>query len=143
MEYDDRVQELYNGKITGTRIIPMKASRLHYFGGSTGHWGGMCSTFDEIDLKTRLVEKQRMAHHPERYLSFYPKAHEIPTWVRLKWEAEYWLKQNAAYKLLPVEENKLWSKALAFQSAHPLLALALPRSAEREEYTFIYLRECG
>ncbi|HNJ96321.1 MAG TPA: lycopene cyclase family protein, partial [Ferruginibacter sp.] len=39
MEYDDRVQELYNGKITGHPYYPMKASRLHYFGGSTGHWG--------------------------------------------------------------------------------------------------------
>ena len=52
-EYDDKVQELYNGKIIGLPYFPMKASRLHYFGGSTGHWGGMCSTFDEIDFVER------------------------------------------------------------------------------------------
>ena len=38
-DYDDKVQELYNGKLTGQPYFPMKASRLHYFGGSTGHWG--------------------------------------------------------------------------------------------------------
>ncbi|HNH22209.1 MAG TPA: FAD-dependent oxidoreductase, partial [Ferruginibacter sp.] len=115
MEYDDRVQELYNGKITGHPYYPMKASRLHYFGGSTGHWGGMCSTFDEIDFEKRdWVENSGWPITLKDISPFYPKAHEILDLGPFEWEAEYWLKQNAAYKLLPVEENKLWSKLWHF-----------------------------
>ena len=78
MEYDDRVQELYNGKITGHPYYPMKASRLHYFGGSTGHWGGMCSTFDEIDFEKRdWVENSGWPITLKDISPFYPKAHEI------------------------------------------------------------------
>lgn len=39
-EYDDEVQELYAGNSTGQRYYPLRSSRLHYFGGTTGHWGG-------------------------------------------------------------------------------------------------------
>lgn len=35
--YDDQVQELYDGKTTGQHYYPLKACRLHYFGGTTGH----------------------------------------------------------------------------------------------------------
>ncbi len=32
-EYDDKVQDLYEGKTTGQRYFPLRASRLHYFAG--------------------------------------------------------------------------------------------------------------
>ena len=48
--YDDKVQELYAGKTTGQRYYPLKSSRLHLFGGTTGHWAGFCAPFDEIDF---------------------------------------------------------------------------------------------
>ena len=38
-DYDPKVQELYDGKLTGQRYYPMISSRLHYFGGTSGHWG--------------------------------------------------------------------------------------------------------
>ena len=52
-EYDDNVQDLYKGKITGQKYYPLKSARLHYFGGTSQHWGGMCSPLDEIDFKER------------------------------------------------------------------------------------------
>src|ERR1017187_2119639 len=52
-EYDEKVQELFDGKTTGQRYYPLKSSRLHYFGGTTGHWAGFCSTFDHIDFNKR------------------------------------------------------------------------------------------
>ena len=48
-EYDDKVQDLYAGHTTGQKYYPLKASRLHLFGGTTGHWAGMCSPFDPVD----------------------------------------------------------------------------------------------
>src|SRR5690606_18380402 len=56
-EYDEQVQKLYDGQITGQNYFPMMSSRLHYFGGSTGHWGGLCSLLDEFDfIKKDWVE---------------------------------------------------------------------------------------
>src|SRR3954471_12562360 len=52
-EYDDKVQDLYAGKTTGQRYYPLKSARLHYFGGTTNHWAGWCSTFDPIDFEKR------------------------------------------------------------------------------------------
>src|SRR5678816_3657587 len=52
-EYDPQVQELYAGKTTGQPYYPLKSARLHYFGGTTGHWAGYCSPFDEIDFIKR------------------------------------------------------------------------------------------
>ena len=67
-EYDDRVQELYAGKTTGQKYYPLKSARLHYFGGTTGHWAGYCSTFDDIDFEKRdWVPKSGLADNKGRY----------------------------------------------------------------------------
>ncbi len=44
-EYDDRIQELYNGKTTGQPYYPMKSSELHYFGRHNGSLGRHVCTF--------------------------------------------------------------------------------------------------
>src|SRR5580704_19040813 len=52
-EYDPEVQDLYRGKTTGQPYFPLMSSRLHYFGGTTGHWAGFCSPMDPIDFAKR------------------------------------------------------------------------------------------
>ena len=52
-EYDPKIQDLYAGKTTGQPYYPLMSARLHYFGGTTGHWAGFCSTFDPIDFQKR------------------------------------------------------------------------------------------
>ena len=52
-EYEDRMQALFRGKTTGQRYYPLESARVHYFGGTTGHWAGFCSPLDEIDFKKR------------------------------------------------------------------------------------------
>lgn len=114
-EYDDRVQELYNGKLTGHPYYPMKASRLHYFGGSTGHWGGMCSTFDDIDfVKRDWVENSGWPIKREEIATFYPKAHDILDLGPFEWGTKYWTEQNNKYKLLPLDNDVIWSKMWHF-----------------------------
>jgi choline dehydrogenase-like flavoprotein len=44
--------DLYAGKVSG-RQYPLRASRLRYFGGTTGHWGGWCRPLDEIDFASK------------------------------------------------------------------------------------------
>ena len=115
MEYDDRIQELYNGKITGHPYYPMKASRLHYFGGSTGHWGGMCSTFDDIDFEKRdWVENSGWPIKREDIAKYYPKATSILDLGPCEWNLDYWLKQDPDFKPLPLDEKVIWSKMWQF-----------------------------
>jgi len=114
-EYDDKVQELLNGKITGHPYYPMKASRLHYFGGATGHWGGMCSTFDDIDFKKRdWVENSGWPIKREDIAAFYPKAHEILDLGPYEWDVKYWKKEDPSFVSLPLDENVIWDKMWHF-----------------------------
>ncbi|MGG9964680.1 GMC oxidoreductase [Ferruginibacter sp. SUN106] len=114
-DYDDKVQELYNGKLTGQPYFPMKASRLHYFGGSTGHWGGMCSTFDELDFEKReWVENSGWPIKLKDIEPFYPRAHPILDLGPYEWDVKYWLKKNPSLKELPLDQNVIWSKMWQF-----------------------------
>jgi len=49
-EFEQEMQDLYRGQSTGQKYYPLHGTRLHYFGGTTGHWAGFCSPFDHIGL---------------------------------------------------------------------------------------------
>ncbi|MBS1509718.1 MAG: GMC family oxidoreductase [Bacteroidetes bacterium] len=110
-EYDDQVQELYNGKLTGQPYFPMKASRLHYFGGSTGHWGGMCSTFDAIDFEKRdWVHNSGWPITLKDIEPFHARVNPILDLGPNEWDVKYWLKKRPTLKALPLDEKVIWSK---------------------------------
>src|ERR1041385_6913598 len=52
-ELDNQMQELYRGKSVGQRYYALQSARLHYFGGTSGHWTGFCTPMDPIDFKKR------------------------------------------------------------------------------------------
>jgi choline dehydrogenase-like flavoprotein len=52
-EYEPAMQDMYHGKNVGLPYYSLESARLHYFGGTTGHWAGYCSEYDEIDFKKR------------------------------------------------------------------------------------------
>ncbi len=115
LEYDDQVQELYNGKITGQNYYPMKSSRLHYFGGTTGHWGGICSTFDDIDFEQRdWVENSGWPVKREDLAAYFARVHPILDLGPCEWDVKYWLQQNPSFKELPLNKNAIWSKMWQF-----------------------------
>ena len=48
------MQQLYRGESIGAPYqVPLEAARLHYFGGTTGHWAGWCAPLDPIDFEKR------------------------------------------------------------------------------------------
>ncbi len=60
LENDAAVWDLYTGKweVAGLgqrrdHNQTIKLTRLHYFGGTTNHWGGFCSPYDAIDFEVR------------------------------------------------------------------------------------------
>lgn len=48
---EERDRDLYQGESTGLPY-PLAASRLRYFGGTSGHWGGWCKPLDRIDFES-------------------------------------------------------------------------------------------
>ena len=59
----------YEGEIIG-RPYPLKSSRLRFFGGTSGHWGGWVKPLDEEDFNTWPVS------YTEVY-KYLPAAHKI------------------------------------------------------------------
>ena len=114
-EYDERVQDLYAGKNTGQRYYPLKSCRLHYFGGTTGHWGGMCSPLDEIDfMKRDWVEHSGWPIHRKDLDPFYGRAQHILELGPYEYDLNYWRKQNETLIPLPFDENIVWNKIWQF-----------------------------
>jgi choline dehydrogenase-like flavoprotein len=115
MEYDDRVQELYRGKTIGHPYYPNRSSRLHYFGGSTMHWGGMCSVFDDIDFEKRdWVENSGWPITRKDIADYYAQAHDILDLGPFEWDVKYWQQQNSNFVPLPLDDNAIWSKMWHF-----------------------------
>lgn len=52
-DHADTIQDLYEGKVTGTDYYALRESRLRFFGGTTAIWGGRCARLDGIDFTTR------------------------------------------------------------------------------------------
>jgi choline dehydrogenase-like flavoprotein len=114
-EYDEQVQELYAGKTTGQHYFPLKSIRLHYFGGTTGHWAGYCSTFDAIDFKKR----EWMPHSGwpiqlKDIEPFYSRAQKNVELEPYEYDLSFWEKKDPLLKPLPLDENKVRSKMWQF-----------------------------
>jgi choline dehydrogenase-like flavoprotein len=111
--YEDEIQELYKGKNTGQPYYPLKSSRLHYFGGTTGHWGGMCATMDEIDFTVRdWVPNSGWPIKWADLQPFYNRAQPILELGPYEYGLAYWKKQDENLVSLPLDEtvvyNKMW-----------------------------------
>jgi choline dehydrogenase-like flavoprotein len=115
-EYDDKVQELYNGKITGHPYYPNKASRLHYFGGSTMHFGGISSTFDDIDFEKRdWVANSGWPISLKDIAPYYPEAGTNLDLIDPNdWSTDSWLKRKEEFVALPLDKKVIWSKMWQF-----------------------------
>jgi choline dehydrogenase-like flavoprotein len=75
---DPETQALARGEVVGLPTFPLEISRLRFFGGTTGHWGGFCRAFDPIDFEARPwvphsgwpIPHAEVAQH-------YDRAHEL------------------------------------------------------------------
>jgi choline dehydrogenase-like flavoprotein len=114
-EYEDQMQELYSGKNTGQRYFPLKAIRLHYFGGTTGHWAGFCSPFDPIDFEKRdWIEHSGWPITKTDLDPFYARAHKNLELGPYNYDAAYWQKEDPTLEALPLNEEVLWNKIWQF-----------------------------
>jgi len=114
-EYDEQVQELYAGKTTGQKYFPLKSIRLHYFGGTTGHWAGWCAEFDEIDFKKRdWIPLSGWPITLKDVSLFYPRAQKYVELGNDDYSVAHWQQKDPTLVPLPLDENKVWSKMWQF-----------------------------
>ncbi|WP_336513819.1 GMC family oxidoreductase [Pollutibacter soli] len=114
-KYEDEMQELYAGKSTGQHYYPMKSIRLHYFGGTTGHWAGWCAVFDEIDFKKRdWIPQSGWPITLADINPFYPRAQRYVEVDKDDFTLDHWLKKDKSFKPFPLDETKVWSKMWQF-----------------------------
>ncbi len=114
-EYDEKVQELYAGKTTGQHYYPLKSARLHYFGGTTGHWAGFCSTFDPVDFTKRdWVPHSGWPIKREDLDPFYARAHKNIDLGPYEYDWKYWQKQDSELQPLLKDDSVVWNKIWQF-----------------------------
>lgn len=112
-DYEPRMQDLYRGKTTGQRYYPLESARLHYFGGTTGHWAGFCSPLDAIDFEKRdWVPHSGWPINREELTPYYERARKNVDLDSEQWDASYYEKQDPALIPLPFDNeavfNKMW-----------------------------------
>jgi choline dehydrogenase-like flavoprotein len=114
-DVDMEMQELYRGKSIGQRYYPLQSARLHYFGGTSGHWGGFCSTLDPIDFKKRSwVPHSEWPIHLSDVNSYYSKASKLVELPTADFDVEFWKRNDSELRPLRFSEKIIWHKMLQF-----------------------------
>ncbi len=117
-KYENELQNLYRGTSTGQKYYPLFGTRLHYFGGTTGHWGGMCAPFDDIDfMKRDWVPESGWPITKQDLDPFYAKAHEVLQLGPYEYDLNYWQKELPNLNPFPIDENVIWNKMWQFNAA--------------------------
>jgi choline dehydrogenase-like flavoprotein len=114
-EYDEKIQELYDGETTGQRYFPLKSTRYHAFGGTTRLWGGYCSPLDEIDFKKReWVEYSGWPITKRDLMPYYGKAIEYLDLHSPDFSVTKWISEIEESQELLEYNNMVWSKMWQF-----------------------------
>lgn len=116
-DYDDRVQDYLGGPTSGQPYYPLKSTRLSYFGGTTGHWGGFCSLFDPIDFAPRpWVPGSGWPFGLEELLPFYRRAHPWLDLGPFDYSVGYGERLDAGFTPLALPEGRVWNKVWRFST---------------------------
>ena len=114
-QYEDSMQELYAGHTSGQRYFPLKSIRLHYFGGTTGHWAGFCAPFDEVDFQERdWVPHSGWPIGKPDLDPYYARAQQLLELGPWNYDEEYWMRQDPSMVSLPFDPARIWNKFWQF-----------------------------
>lgn len=110
-DYDDKIQDMLAGVGTGQRYYPLRSTRLAQFGGTTGHWAGMCSLFDDIDFEKRdWVPDSEWPITRKDLDVYYERAHDPLKLGPYEYDLSYWQKQAPNLNPFPLDEKVIWNK---------------------------------
>lgn len=99
LDFEDEIQALNDADCVGEHRVDLLWSRLRYFGGTTGHWGGNCAPLDEQDFEERAWVPDSGWPFPKSELdASYPKAYEYCELPSANFSADYWAAQSASFR---------------------------------------------
>jgi len=114
-KFEGKTQDLNKGYSIGQAYFPIQSCRLRFFGGTTGHWTGQCSTLDDIDFEERdWVKHSGWPIKKSDLDPYYVKAHEICELQEYEYESEYWedkLNKKAIEFDKKIVRTKIWQKS--------------------------------
>lgn len=115
-DYDYNMQALYAGKSTGDPYqVPLEVARLHYFGGTTGHWAGWCAPMEPINFEKRdWVPYSGWPFDKAHLDPFYARAHKYLELGPYEYDTDTLESQHAGYQRLPLDEALFWTKMWQF-----------------------------
>jgi len=114
-EYDPKMQDLYRGENVGLPYFPLQAARLHYFGGTTGHWAGFCSTLDDIDFVARpWVPHSGWPITRASLDPYYARAHRVLELGPYDYDVARWRRRNPSLVPLALDARTVWTKMWQF-----------------------------
>lgn len=78
LQFDIATQALYQGRSVGFPYLPLEATRLRFFGGTTNHWGGASRPLDEQDFARReWVPYSGWPFDRAHLVPYYERAHAV------------------------------------------------------------------
>jgi choline dehydrogenase-like flavoprotein len=114
-DYDDQMQDLYAGQTTGQRYYPLRSTRLHYFGGTSNHWAGFCSTFDPIDFEKRAwVPNSGWPIRRSDLDPYYARAQQVLDLGPYQYDVGYWQQRDPSLRSLLPSNPVVWDKVWQF-----------------------------
>jgi choline dehydrogenase-like flavoprotein len=114
-EREQVMQDLYRGEIVGQPYYPLESARLHYFGGTTGHWAGWCATYDSIDFETRpWVRYSGWPIERADLDPFYARAQPLLDIGPYDYDAASWSRRDTTITPLGLDPDKVWTKMWQF-----------------------------
>ena len=111
------MQDLYAGESVGQRYYPLQSARLHFFGGTTGHWAGWTSPFDEQDFEERdWVPHSGWPFTRSELDPYYVRAGHLVQLERDTFNLEDYLGEDPQVVKLPFDDAVIRSKVWQFSS---------------------------
>lgn len=110
-DFDMEIQQLNYGETSGQKYFPLQSSRLRFFGGTTGHWQGMCSPYDPIDFKKReYVPHSGWPISRADLDPFYARANKILKLGPYEYTLGYWKNKIPNFEPFPLDTDVIWNK---------------------------------
>lgn len=114
-DYEPQMQDLYRGESVGLPYYPLHAARLHYFGGTTGHWAGFCSLLDPLDLEVRdWVPHSGWPITRTDLEPYYRRAQTVLQLGPDEWSAWEWQRRDPTLVPFPLDSKVAFTKMWQF-----------------------------
>ena len=113
LDFEDDVQALNDGDCVSQHKVALMWTRLRYFGGTTGHWGGNCAPLDERDFETRSwVPDSGWPISRKDLERFYPRAYRYCELPSDDYSVDHWAEISEKFRRsrIPVTGEEIGEK---------------------------------